>query len=668
MISTKIEKTLDVCYNLDYLVIVPIKNKELFEDFNYTFGNALLFENSVEDTEFLIEFLKKNIIGQLIFVDYYEEYNEVISTLIDEHKIKFIFTKSLGELSNEYILGDFEKICERYDRGEVEAIGFLDPYLYKVMWIKWRKANLLLLDTAMMTEKGVKNEDTIGLLGASSSDYCSFYNEMSSLSLLGKYKAKVCCPIKEVVDFAEEYGVQCDVVDSFAELASGNICNLDVNFAGALATNFIKSMDKGIPCVVGNNSFLSDDYPTMKKHLVVESDDDVNEIAEKVKTATMNKKAIMKEYNKFRSEYSKKAKSSVRDFLGFEIGARKDVEYEKLLTVVVPVYNTAKYLANCLDSIIAAKVPDMEILVINDGSTDDSDEVAREYVGKYPDMIRYIKQKNCGLGNVRNVGIEQSRGKYLASVDSDDTIENEFFREALPYLKDGVDVVICDWMSVTDEKNFETAALDWVFEKRKKMEGLLYTTIMPSTCNKIFKKSLFLDNNVKYLEQKYEDLSANPLVLLKAETVKYIHKPYYNYYLRDNSLMRSKINPRQMVDALSYLDKKLKIENEAIDLEEFKYYTYAWRIEEYIINPLYKIDGDELEEEIKYIHKKIHGIIGDVFENKYYKKMLKGLKSTELRRYIEERNAMFNKKRLKDFITSKKSTQELSAGIIYYGD
>ena len=132
---------------------------------------------------------------------------------------------------------------------------------------------------------------------------------------------------------------------------------------------------------------------------------------------------------------------------------------------------------------------------------------------------------------------------------------------ALPYLKDGVDVVICDWMSVTDEKNFETAALDWVFEKRKKMEGLLYTTIMPSTCNKIFKKSLFLDNNVKYLEQKYEDLSANPLVLLKAETVKYIHKPYYNYYLRDNSLMRSKINPRQMVDALSYLDKKLKIED-----------------------------------------------------------------------------------------------------------
>ena len=192
MIRRIIRKTLDIDYNLDYLVIVPVKDKLLFEDIAFTLGNALLFENCVEDTEFLIQFLKKNSIGQLIFVDYYTEYDEIISTLVDEHSIKFVFTKSLGELSNEYVLNDFTKICEKYERGEVEAVGFLDHYLYEAMRLRHRKVEMVLLDV-MVSEYPKEASDTVGLLGVGNSDYCSYYNELSGMSFLPQYMVKNSC-------------------------------------------------------------------------------------------------------------------------------------------------------------------------------------------------------------------------------------------------------------------------------------------------------------------------------------------------------------------------------------------------------------------------------------------------------------------------------------------
>ena len=400
----------------------------------------------------------------------------------------------------------------------------------------------------------------------------------------------------------------------------------------------------------------------------MESDDDIDEIAERLNKCIENKEIILEEYRKFREDYSKKVRESVVDFLEIGICDRKYTIYDKLLTVVVPVYNTEKYLARCLDSIIGASIPNMEILVINDGSTDGSGKIIKEYSSKYPDLIRYIEQKNGGLGHVRNVGLKEAKGRYIASVDSDDTIDVEFLRSALTYMEEDVDVIVCDWMSISGEGPFETAAVDWVFDKRSKIEGILYTTIMPSTCNKIMKKELF--DGVCYLEQKYEDLSTNPLALVRAETLKYLHKPYYNYYLTNNSLMRSTINPKEMVDAIKYLDSGLKNCNLVINEEEFKYYTYSWRIEEFIINPLYELGGEELNRTINYIDEKMGGIINEIFESIYYKDMLDGLQSNELREYIIRRNEAIKDKKLRYFIESNKNVKpmKLTPNIIYYGD
>ena len=669
MIDGKIKKTLDISFNLDYLVILPRRNEELFDAFNYTFDNTILFNNTVEDVEFLIEFLKRNVVAQLIFVDYYGEYSDIINALIDEHEIKFIFTSGLGELSDPNVLNEFNQICEKYDCGIIDEIGFLDYGLYKSVHGRRRNTRYLMLDLAK-NEMGVfaAKDKTVGILNCADSDYDSFYNELGSFVFLPEYRAKMTSQMKTVMDFTHNYNVETMIVEKREDLFCNNVCNLDINFAGSKPLIFIKSMDYGVPCILGNNGFLSSEYSLMNKLLVMESDDNVEEIAEKIRGATVNKNNILKEYKRFRADYSKRARRLVDEFLGLKRVERDELVCEKLLTVVVPVYNTEKYLARCLDSIIDAGVSGMEVLIINDGSTDGSKNIAENYLEKYSDLIRYIEQKNQGLGNVRNVGIREAKGKYLASVDSDDTIQPELFKEALPYMRADVDVIICDWMSVTEKGSFETVARDWVFEKKKEVEGLLYTTIMPSTCNKIIKRSLFVDDKVEYLEEKYEDLSANPRVLLKANTIKYIRKPYYNYYLRDNSLMRSKINPKEMVDALHFLDTNLKIRKGMLNEEEFKYYTYSWRIEEYVINPLYEMKGKELRTVIDYIDKKIGKLMKDIFKSKYYKKMLQGLKSKELRDFIEKRNKSFEEKKFAQFVKETKKPCVITASIIYYGD
>ena len=426
-------------------------------------------------------------------------------------------------------------------------------------------------------------------------------------------------------------------------------------------------MNKSIPCIIGNNSFLSGD---LEKYLVVNSDDNIDEIKEKIDYALKNKDKIMKLYQSFKKEYDKKSNKLVEEFLGCKKEQNEKKDYEKLISVIVPVYNVEKYLEKSLDSIIEASIDDMEILIINDGSTDNSEEIIKKYEKNYPELIRYIKKKNGGLGSVRNVGLKEAKGKYIASIDSDDTINSNFFIESEEYLKEDIDLVICDWLSINEDKtSFETAAIEWALRDKNKYEGLLYSTIMPSTCNKIMKKSILDSLNLEYVEDKYEDLSLNPLFMLKAKTIKYINKPYYEYYLRSGSLMRSNAG-YSMINIIKELNKRLEDNKEIVnvDINVFKYYTYSWRIEEYIINQLYDLDKKDRKEFIKVIYHELYNIMNNIFESTNYEEMLKKLHKKDNIKYIKERNKSIIEKKLEDFLNNKKNYYKLTPYIIYYGD
>ena len=665
------DRKLDYIYNKKYLVIVPKMSEEYYDAISYTFKNTIFMDNTIDDINYVTDYINNNNFEQLIFVDYQSEFERIFLNLNKKHTIKYIFTKSLGGLSNLFYYSIFNSIYDNYKKGKISNIGFLDYGLYTVLKNKKDDVNYIKLDIKREEKDEYSDTNSIGVLNESVNDRHSYYNELSAIKLSNKYIPHILKPYEITKKFLDTFNMEYISENSIDKVFKNNIINMYINFTDNNYLNFIKSMDLGIPCILGNSCIL-DDYSSLHNMLVVNSDDNVNEINEKIETVISNKESIMKEYEKFRKEYSESCNKLATEFLNVEIESKQEKEeYDKLISAIVPVYNTSEYLEKSLDSIIRAIPDNSEIIIINDGSTDGSEEIINRYEKEYPELIRTIHQKNHGLGNVRNVGLKEAKGKYIASIDSDDTINSDFFSSAIEYLKNDVDIVICDWLTVTNDSKYETAAIDYVFNNINKYEGLLYTTIMPSTCNKIIKKSLFDELKLTYKEDKYEDLSTNPIIMLRAKTIKYINKPYYEYYIRSNSIMRSSAG-LSMIDVIKFLDDRVYQYKEYVnvDMEEFKFYTYAWRIEEYVMNQLYSLDEKEIKKFINHINNNIRNIIIDIFSSKYYKDVLNTLKEKD-RDYILKRNKAFENNKLLEFITKSRKDDnyfKLTPVIMYYGD
>lgn len=664
-----LDRNKDIIYNKEYLVVVPKIDELYIEGFSYSFKNTIVMENDVEEINKITNFINNNNFKKLIFVDYKVEYEEIINNLNDNHDISMIFTKSLGALSDAYILYLFNNLFRMYKEKIVNKIGFLDKGFYDTFKSKGENVEHVILDLPKNENNNKEyDKNLIGILNSEHNPRHSFYNELSAVKLSNKYIAKLNNPIKITKKFLSLFNIK-SIKSNNEGLFKDNNINLYINFTDNDNLLFIKSMDNNIPCILGNNSIIEDNK-ILKELLMVKSDDDINEINEKIEMASKNRTKILNEYNSFRKEYSNNSKKSIESFLGCYVEEEKVDDNELLLSIIVPVYNTEKYLENSLQSIINATPDNSEVIVINDGSTDNSEKIIKKFAKKYKDTIKYIKQENHGLGNVRNVGLKEAKGKYIASVDSDDTINIDFFNEAIEYLNSNIDIVIYDWLSVTNETSYDTPAIETVFNNISKYKGLLYTTIMPSTCNKIIKRSLFEELNLKYIEDRFEDLSANPFVLLKAKTIKYINKSYYEYYIRSDSIMRSAAG-YSMIDVIKLVDERIKKYKQYInvDLDEFKYYTYSWRIEEYILNQLYTIQEKELSEFIEYINDNLKSIILNIFENGKYNEMLETLEEKD-RNYIVERNKAFKDNKLEKFIKQARKNNnyfKITPVIIYYG-
>ncbi len=662
------DNNLDIIYNRKYLVIVPSMSEDLYEGFQHSFHNTVLMKNNLDEVEKIAKFINRNNFGQLIFVDYQVEYEQLMEKLNDKHEIKFIFTKSLGGLSDKFLYNTFKNIYKLYQDKVVDSLGVLDKGLYEVLKKKKDKVKFITLDIPRKNNCRENKFKTIGVLNSDDVKTHSFYNELSAVKLVKYDTVKLYKFNKITKNFLKLFNIKYTKCTSLEDTMRDNIANLYINFTDNNILLFLESMDLGVPCIVGNNEFLDEN---LRSYLMVQSDDDINEIAKKIDLVQEHYDDIMQKYDCFRNEYSLRTKNLVEDFLDCDIDTLQNDEKDVLITVVVPVYNTAKYLEKALKSIINAVIDDTEILIINDGSTDNSEDIILKYQKKYPELIRYIKQENHGLGNVRNVGLKEAKGKYIASIDSDDTIDLRFFAEAMKYLREDVDVLVYDWETINEQGSYVTSAVDYIFDKKNLYEGLLYTTIMPSTCNKIIKKSLYEDLNLKFIEDKYEDLSANPFVLLTARTIKYIPKPYYKYYTRSNSIMRTNAG-YSMINVIKLVNERLLQYKKYInvDIDEFKYYTFSWRIEEFIFNQLYTVKDEEMDEFIDYVINNLYDVIVSVFESKYYGEMVNKLKEDN-KKYIQERNEAFKNKKLTEFIRKARKKKDyfvLTPVIIYYGD
>lgn len=669
----KIEKK-EIIYNLNYIVCVPNYDKDMLESLSYSFKNVYFLDGSWNDIENFINFIKRSNIKTIIFTDFLIEYINIINLMDSNIEIKFLFTKSMAHLSNDYTNLIFNSIIDLYNKNFFNDLGILDKNLYLALLKSEINVDYICLDV-MPPDNIIPSLDSknIGLLNNDYDPSHSFYNELSAIALnKTNFTANLFNPLNETKEFLNIFNIKHLIKENKSDLYTDQNINLYINFTNSNDCVFLKSMDAGIPCILGNTTML-DKFTKLKEYLTVQSDDDINEISEKIDYVIENKLDIINEYKNFRREYSKESLISIKKFIGYEKKEYDSKNNEIILSVIVPVYNTENYIEECIESLYKAKIKNMEVIVINDGSTDNSEKIIKKCMKKYPDFITYLKQENHGLGNVRNVGLKNANGKYVASIDSDDTINKNFFVEALPYLKEDIDIVMCDWLSIYNKnEKFETTAIDYVFQNLNQYKGILFTTIMPSTCNKIIKKSLLEDIGYSYAEGlKYEDLSLNPIVLLKSRSIKYINKPYYEYKIRENSIMRTSAG-YNMIDIIKMLDFRINsIEHRDIniDLDEFKYYTYFWRVEEFIFNQLYTLEASERKKFIDYFTNEIYDILKELYNNKYYIEKIKTFDES-IQQYLKLRNKAFFNKDLDSFI--EKSLQEnnykkLTPPLIFYG-
>ena len=212
------------------------------------------------------------------------------------------------------------------------------------------------------------------------------------------------------------------------------------------------------------------------------------------------------------------------------------------ISVIVPVYNVEDYLEKCLNSLVNQTLEEIEILVINDGSTDNSQKIIDEFQEKFPQKIKAFSKENGGLSDARNFGIDRATGEFLAFVDSDDYVSENMLQEMYDLaIKNQAELVICNLQKV-DENGNVTQKLTQIpnFSDKINLEKnfSVFADISYFACNKIFKKELFEGKRFQK-GMHFEDIELIPQLLLQCKTLSKTDAFHYQYLERTNSISKS---------------------------------------------------------------------------------------------------------------------------------
>ncbi|RZJ48270.1 MAG: glycosyltransferase [Chryseobacterium sp.] len=212
------------------------------------------------------------------------------------------------------------------------------------------------------------------------------------------------------------------------------------------------------------------------------------------------------------------------------------------VSIIVPVYNVENYLAKCLDSLVNQTYQNIEILVVNDGSTDNSQKSIQDYAGRFPEKIKAFNKQNGGLSDARNFGIDRATGDYLGFVDSDDYITTTMFEEMLNLaLKHNAKMVICNIQKV-DEHGNVTQKLTQIPNMPEKIDlehnFSVFSDLSYFACNKLFHKELFAEKRFKK-GVHFEDIQLIPQLLLQCKTLAQTQNYHYQYLERTDSISKS---------------------------------------------------------------------------------------------------------------------------------
>lgn len=205
------------------------------------------------------------------------------------------------------------------------------------------------------------------------------------------------------------------------------------------------------------------------------------------------------------------------------------------ISVIVPFYNVEKYIEKCLETLVNQTLEDIEIILVNDGSKDKSDVVAKKFLNKYPEKIIYLEKENGGLSDARNFGISYARGEYVAFLDSDDYVEYDMYEKMYRVAqKENSDMVECDFY--------------WEYQNKIKEDiGEIYNNklemlekIRVVAWNKLIKNEVLQKSKVQFPKgYRYEDVEFTYKLIPYLEKVSFVKEPFIHYVQRSNSISNS---------------------------------------------------------------------------------------------------------------------------------
>lgn len=300
----------------------------------------------------------------------------------------------------------------------------------------------------------------------------------------------------------------------------------------------------------------------------------------------------------------------------------------KKVSIIIPVWGVEKYISKCLDSLVNQTLKDIEIIVVNDGSPDNSQKIIDKYVKKYPGKVKSYIKENGGQGSARNYGIEVSTGEYIGFVDSDDFVELDMFEKMYNKAKqDKSDIVVCGSYNVSEDYSNKEKDV-FVTNYDTDLENVIFGKM--AVWNKIYKRNIIIDNKITFKEKVwYEDLAFTLKAIINSSKFSFVDEPLYDYLIRQGSTMNNSNVERNLEilqafdDVLDYIYKNNK--EDYLNLIEFL------AIDHIYISAIVRVLRAEADKKLK--HDVINKLISymeekfpDFRENTYINKLSRNRK------------------------------------------
>ena len=229
-----------------------------------------------------------------------------------------------------------------------------------------------------------------------------------------------------------------------------------------------------------------------------------------------------------------------------------------VLSVIIPIYNSEKYLERCIESVVNQADDSIEIILVNDGSTDGSQIICEKYTHQYKNVRLFVKE-NGGLSSARNYGLAYAQGKYVAFLDSDDMWSSDFIKDLKKYVKTEWDILnfnYCYESTLNVYKQKGTKSVE-VLNQNEFIDLFNKNKYENQICFRIYKRSLF--ENVSFpLGRYYEDIATFYKLILQASKIMCVDYDYYIYNIINEDSITKQVSRKHLEDMLKSTNEMYK--------------------------------------------------------------------------------------------------------------